>query len=295
MSKEPIRVVQLRKNDEIREIPLDEMTKEFFAENHEHIFCPNPECDANIEYCSGDKLTFYRSKRSIVNGVEIIDQHIEGCRYGIDHDGVFEPRAQYDASIQVGLSEKHLKNSLMRAFKKHNDPEFGKPKNRPKSKSKTRTSIGLDNGETIVKGKINVGIIDNDETSKREPTLFQRNINDIGPRDYGEVRTVFGKILSMNKANGYFAIELDMEQGRKGRVYFGEQFRVLNEVQYSQLDAYKTYFEMKDNKVHEMYGSFVGEIVKDEYDVSVYVSQHLGVCIDEKYHYDILKSIQRYK
>lgn len=294
MSKEKILSVQLRKENEVRDIPLDQMTKKFYAENQEFIFCPNPSCEANIEYCSGKERTFYRSKRSIVEGVEIIDQHIEGCRYGIDHEGVFAPRPQYDPSIQVGLSEKHLKDSLMRAFKKHKDPEFGKPKNSSKGGRKSRSNIGLNNGETVIKGKINLSSInDNDETVKREPSLFQRNINDIGPRDFGEVRTVFGKIQNMEREEGYFTIKLEMDNGKSGRVFFGEQFRVLNAVQFPQLDAYKTYFELLKRKNDEIYGSFVGEIVKDDYDVSVYVSQHLGVCIDEKYHYDILRAIQR--
>lgn len=293
MSKEPIRHIQFRKGNVLKEISIEEMTKSFYLENQEYIFCPNSACNANIEYCSGPKLTFFRSKRSIVNGVKIIAQHIEVCRYGIDHDAEFVPRTKYDPSIQVGLSGKHIKDSLMRPFKKHKDPEFGKPNNKkPKSKKKSKSRIGVDGKQIVIKGKISLTQTSGEEESKtRESILFQRNINDIGTRDFGEVRTVFGQIVDINRADNHYSIELSMEGGKKGRVYFGEQFRVLNEVQFSQLDAYMSYYKKMENKNKAVYGSFIGEIVKDKYDVSVYVSMYTGICIDEKYHYDILRAI----
>lgn len=296
MAKASIKYVQLRKKNGVRIISLEEMTKDFYLEHQQDIYCPNPECDANIEYCSGKRLTYFRSKKSIVDGEQVIEQHIEGCEYGIEHDSSHEPRTKYDSSIVVGLTEKHLKNSLLRAFKKHNDPEFGKPSKNTSDRANKKSKSKIKNNQTIIKGKISLtATTDEDEIKNRAPSLFQRDINDIGPRDFNEVRTVFGQIVEARKENNYFYLEIKMKNGKKGRIYFGEQYRVLNEVQYGQLGFYEDYLSIRKKSSEEIYGSFVGEIKKDEYDVSVYVSRYDSVCIDEKFHYDILRVVQSHR
>jgi hypothetical protein len=265
------------------------MTREFFEDNRDYLFCPNSECNAKIEYCSGNKRTFFRTAKAIVNGEEVIERHIEHCSYGLDHDQTSSPHIIYDPSLEVEISDKHLHDSLKRAFKKHKDPEFGK-KN-PSDKSKGVKSNRKSN-DIEVRGKATISSSTNtaEATSTREPRINQRNVDDIKPRDYGEVVTVFGKIIAVHEFDNYYSLELETKDNKKARVFFGEQYKVNNAVQYEQLIYYKPFVESFFNNGVDCYGSFTGQIVNETdkgYEISVYISKYQAICIQENFHYQI--------
>ncbi len=77
MANEKIRVVFFKKEEILKEIPLESMTKEFYQENSEYLYCPNQNCNANIEYCEGKRHKYFRTAKSKVVGESIVERHID--------------------------------------------------------------------------------------------------------------------------------------------------------------------------------------------------------------------------
>ncbi len=239
-----IRQATIRKADPIEIIALENMTKELYHVIQNYLYCPNLQCNARIEYASGDKRTFFRTKRSIVNGENIIEQHITDCPYSVEHEDELTRRKKYDPSIYVGISDKHIDDALSRAYKKHIDPNYGKKKNIGDNTTKSRSRQSKQDDSSGIRGKASLTVaIEDNEKKPKEPSIFHRNINDINEKDYGTVRTVSGEMIDFIITDKYKYITVKMDDGRSGRMYFGELFQVNNEVQYRQIDAYKSYLD----------------------------------------------------
>ncbi len=285
----PLTSVTFRKDGVKEEISLENMTKQFYNQYREFIFCPNPDCDAKIEFAEGPKRKFLRTKKSIVNGEEIIEQHDENCLYAIMHDRTLGSRRRYDASILVGISDKHRDRALRRAFRKLKDPDFGKRENQAASERRKSKRSKVDE-ELPLRGKLSlITPVNDDGKSPKESPLFQRNINEIGESDFGEVRTVSGFMADFVEEENYKYIILENDIEKNARVFFGEYFRANNnEVQYGQLKFYKQYFEEKKQNGEEVAVACIGEIKKDDYDISVVINNYKDIYIDELTHYQLI-------
>lgn len=287
-----IRQATIRKDGKVVTVELADMTKERFKSIRENLYCPNMQCDARIEYASGDKKTFFRTKRSVVDGEKIVEQHIQDCPYSVEHELELKRRKKYDPSLYVGISDKHLNDALTRAYRKYIDPEYGKKQNTGGNKTKSKSQQSKKDETSIIRGKASLTTpVNDDEQNQKEPALFQKNINDISEIDYGTVKTVSGEMVDFIIEENYKYIELKLKDKRRGRIYFGEFFRVNNEAQYNQLDNYKLYFDKKSKYGKSVFVACVGEIKKDDFDVSVVMSNYKGIKIDDRKHYQILELV----
>ena len=59
MSRIPIPEVRFIRDGAERTIPLRQMTRDFFENNRDFLFCPNKECNAKIEYSPWSKNVYY--------------------------------------------------------------------------------------------------------------------------------------------------------------------------------------------------------------------------------------------
>lgn len=282
----------IRNNGTIELINLQDMTKELFRKYREVLYCPNRDCNARIEFASGPKRTYFRTKRSIVDGTEIIEQHNPDCIYAVEHDNQLGTRGRYDPSILVSISEKHMNDVLKRAYRKYRnrDKDEDDQGNVSKGHTKSKSTQSKKDDNVITRGRPTFSILGEDEANpNKQPPLFQRNINEITERDYGQIRTVNGIMEDFVVESNYKYITLKTADGRKGRVLFGEIFNRENNAQYTQIDVYKNYFIEQSKKGNEVFVVCLGEVTRDDYDVSVVMYNYRGINIDGKSHYEILK------
>lgn len=289
----PIREVTFRKDGKIEGIELSKMTDELYEDIKDYVFCPNLKCNAKIIFASGEKRKYFRTMPSSIMDDKIIEQHVDNCPYTVEHEKELGRRKRYDPDLYVRISDKHLNDALARAFKKYVDPDYGKKASEGKNttKSKSRQSK-IDDG-SITRGKASlIAPIDESEENKREPILFQKNINDITEIDYNTAKVVSGEAIDFIIKDTYKYIRLKLDNGKQGRIFFGEYFRVNNEAQYSQIDVYKKYIDYQKKLGNNVFVACFGEIIKDDFDVSVVMNDYKGIRIDDKNHYKILNYIK---
>jgi hypothetical protein len=285
-----IKEATIRKGESITVVPLSEMTKKRYRENKEYLFCPKLNCNARIEYASGEKMTYYRTKRSVVNGEEVIEQHIADCPYSVEHDKLGSRTGRFDPNFYMAVSEKHVNDVLKRAYKRYTDPDSGGTEVVNEEPTTKRKSTQSKRDESIVRGKPSLTAVSEDDGTKtKEPSLYQRDINDISERDYGNVRTVTGIMEEIVSRDDYKYIQLKTTDGRSARIYFGEYYRTNNSLQYQQLDFYQQYFDQQKEEGQEVFVACVGDINRDDFDISVGMSNYRYIHIDDKSHYDIIR------
>ncbi len=289
-----IKTATIRKDGRIEDIDIRDMTKELFFQIRDNVYCPNHNCSAKIEYAEGTKRTFFRTKRSKINGEEIIEQHVEDCPYSVEHENDLKTKGIYDSSTYALLSEKHIKDALKRAYKQYVNPDYGKKNNTGDVTKKGKSTISKRDSNIIAKGKATL-IDPNGELGldDKEPLLFHKKIDDISEKDIGQTRKVSGIMIDFVHETDYKYIVIQMKDGRKGRVLFGEYYRDNNGPQYSQIDIYETYMKLQNSNMREVYVVSVGEVTKDDYDVSIVMSKYYAIELDGKSHYDILRLMSK--
>lgn len=295
MSNEKIINVLYKNNGQISSIPLDEMTKEFYQINKEFLFCPNHYCGANIEYCEGNKLVYYRTAKAEVDEDTIIEQHIEGCKYGLEHSTVSTPKKLFDPTVGYLVSDDHVQDALKRAHNQHLDPEYGKPKSSTTKKKKGTTSINTKGTDVDIRGRATIGKSDGDSIkTPNEPALYQRFIDQITEKDFDTSKLVKGTMTDIIFNKNYITIQLSTSNGIPGRMYFSEGFKVDNAQQFDQMNYYKQYLVNQNRNNKEIFIACAGDVIKDDYGVSIYVKSHKHISIDGLTHYALLKSINVY-
>ena len=287
----PILTATIRDNGIIKSIDLKDMTKGLYYKCRDILFCPNEDCTARIEFASGSKRTYFRTKRSKVEGEKIIEQHIEGCLYSVEHEKEFGTRGRYDPSIMVRITDKHLNDVLNRAYRNYKN-SVNKTKggdiNNNGSRTKSRQSKKDDS--FVSRGRAILSDLPEDlDTPEKQPPLYQKDINDIAQIDYGQIRTVHGIMQDFIIEKNYKYITLNTTDGRKGRILFGELYQNINETQYNQIDIYRKYLEEQSQKGEQVFVVCVGEIVRDDFDISVVMYKYNGIKIDGNSHYELLR------
>lgn len=299
MAAERIEYVLLKDGMSISEINLESMTKAIYKEKKEQLFCPNSLCSAKIEYCEGAVRVYFRTKRSKIDGKEIIEQHIDGCPYGIEHQTEKTPKVIYDPNIGFLISDNHVLESMKRAYNQYIDSangkvSKGKSNQRKGNKRNNEVNIGTNNEDVVVKGKGVLGKQENTEKSQREPNLYQRFIDDINKKDLGKPRLVKGVVSEINYKPNSITIALNTVDGRTARMHFSEDFKVNNEAQFIQMSAYKHYFDFKKTNNQETFIICAGDVTNDSYDVSVQVRSYSHIFIDGMTHYQLIVFINEF-
>lgn len=292
MAYESIVHVLLKEHGRVKRIELEDMTKSFFRENRENIFCPNELCNAKIEYCEGNKRTFFRTKRSRVEGEYVYEEHVEGCPYGIDHNLGHKPKTIYDPNIGYLIDDNHIKKSLERAFRQHKDPEYGKSKKRSKKRAKEPSNISTVKEEVITRGKGVIGVNEENSTgteNTRQPYLYQRFIDDIGEKDFDNSRLVKGNIIGFVYEDSYISILLETSTNLRARIFFSEQYRVDNPQPYEQIKYYEKYYNEQLALNQKVFIACAGDVKKDNFDISVNVRSYKHINIDGKEHFELLR------
>ena len=299
MAAERIVYVWLKDGSKARQIALEEMTKVFFKANKELLYCPNPLCNAKIEYCEGPDRVFFRTKRSKINGEEIIEQHIDDCPFGIEHQSDNGPKVIYDPNIGFLISDSHVLESMKRAYNQYVNSagEKGDKEKGAKGKGKKRNNevtINTKSEDVVVKGKGVLGKQDNAEKAPREPNLYQRFIDEISKKDFDNPRLVKGVVCEINYETNSITITLNTADGRTARMHFSEDFKVNNESQFIQMSAYKRYFDFKKSNKQETFIICAGDVKNDSYDVSVQVRSYKHIFIDGMTHYELINFIKKF-
>lgn len=297
MAAERIEYVWLKDGTRTSQIALEAMTKVFFKANKELLFCPNPLCNAKIEYCEGPDRVFFRTKRSKINGEEIIEQHTENCPFGIEHQSDNGPKVIYDPNRGFLISDNHVLESMKRAYNQHVNYANGNKEKGTKGKGKKRNnevSINTKNEDVVIKGKGVLGKQDNAEKAPREPNLYQRYIDDISKKDFDNPRLVKGVVSDINYEINSITITLITADGRTARMHFSEDFKVNNESQFIQMSAYKRYFDFKKSNKQETFIICAGDVKKDSYDISVQVRSYTHISIDGMTHSELINFIKKF-
>jgi hypothetical protein len=297
MAAERIEYVWLKDGTRASQIALETMTKVFFKANKELIYCPNPLCNANIEYCEGPNRVFFRTKRSKINGEEIIEQHIEDCPFGIEHQSDNGPKVIYDPNIGFLISDNHVLESMKRAYNQYVENGKGDKEKGNKGKGKKRNNevnINTKSEDVVVKGKGVLGKQDNAEKAPREPNLYQRFIDDISKKDFGNPRLVKGVVSGINYELNSITITLNTADGRTARMHFSEDFKVNNESQFIQMGAYKRFFDFKNLNKQEAFIICAGDVTNDNYDISVQVRSYTHIFIDGMTHNELINFINKF-
>lgn len=299
MAAERIEYVWLKDGNKTQQIALEDMTKAFFKANKELLFCPNSLCDAKIEYCEGPNRVFFRTKRSKINGEEIIEQHTENCQYGIEHQSDNGPKVIYDPNRGFLITDKHVLESMKRAYDQHINSAAGKDNKQKGSRGKGNTrdnevNINTKSEDVVIKGKGVLGKQDNAEKSPREPNLYQRYIDDISKKDFNNPRLVKGVVSDINYEINSITITLKTADGRTARMHFSEDFKVNNEAQFIQMSAYKRYFDFKKLNKQETFIICAGDVKNDSFDISVQVRSYSHIFIDGMIHNELIYFIKKF-
>lgn len=297
MGAERIDYILLKKDNITERITLEAMTKEFFKVNKEFIYCPNPLCTAKIEYCEGSSRMYFRTKRSVINGEKIEEQHIDDCPFGIDHTEKKGPKVIYDPNKGFLISDNHVLESMKRAYNQSinlaNGIE-GKNNKKKVNKSDNEVNINTKKDDIIVKGKGVLGKQENIEQSSREPNLYQRFIDEITNKDFNNPRLVKGNVSRIIYEMNSITITLDTADGRKARMHFSEDFKVNNETQFIQLNAYQRYFDLKKINNQKTFIICAGDVINDSYDISVQVRSYKHIYIDGMTHVQLIHFINNF-
>lgn len=282
----------IRKNGEIREITIDEINKEYYNDNSEFLFCANRNCNAKIGYSEGPERRFFHTMPPHKNGNEITEQHITNCPYEIFRKKSNSSGVGGDGTTPVGITLEQRARALETGYRKALDPEYGKKKNSSKSKKNVVTKKDPDDKDEV-KGKPTTRIVKTDDEGKktRAKSLFQRDINEVGDSDYNQIRTVHGIMSSYAIGDNFKSITFYTHKGIKARVFFGEFFKVNYESQYNQIDYYFEYFDRAKAKGEDVIVVCIGDITKDDYDISIVVSDYHDISLNHKKHYEIFNII----
>lgn len=291
MRRESIEYVLLKKNGKTIRLDLDEMTKPFYHQNEEYIFCPNDECTANIEYCEGGKLKYFRTLRTKLKGEIVEERHLPDCPFGLMHELKNKPKSIFDPSISYPISDDHIMRSLKRAFQNHKKEVSGQPiKPRKKTKRETYDITKKESSDFLRgKGKITFNEDDEVDTKMTQPFLYQRYVDDLTDADLGNSRMIKGNIKELIYKDNFIAINLESKDDKKVRVYFSEEYRANNPQQYNQIREYERYFKGQTENKEKVFFVCAGDVVKDDFGVSIYAKSYKHILIDGMSHYDIMK------
>lgn len=291
MKRETIEYVLLKKNGKIVRFDLDEMTKKFYYQNADYIFCPNVECTANIEYCEGGKLKYFRTLKTKLRGEIIEERHILDCPFGLDHKLRNKPKSIFDPNISYPISDDHIMRSLKRAYQNHKSEVLGQPK-KPRNKTKRETyDITKQEKSDFKRGKGRIAFNGDEETDSKitQPFLFQRYVDDLTEADLGSSRMIKGNIKEFIYNENFIAISLEAKDDKKVRIYFSEEYKVNNPQQYNQIKEYERYFEGQTENSEKVFFECAGDVIKDDFGVSIYAKSYKHILIDGHNHYDLMK------
>lgn len=296
---EKIEEVTIRENGKIIDtIHITQMTKDKFAQIGEKLYCPNPNCNARIEFASGDKLTYFRTKR-INHTVDNKDeQHIKGCPYGVEYDKNGKRKVKSSEELLVNITKKHMADCLELAFKRHIDPDYGK-KNHYKIKNgnseKSKSHKTDDSKEPIKSGKpsISNGVFITDEEKVRQPPIYQRTFDNLEQKDIDKIFAVNGIIDSIECENKYILIRCKTSDNKRAGIYIGEYFKANNEAQYEQIPNYVRYLEKQRLKGKEVFVACLGDVRNDSelFDIYVVIHGYEYIRLDNLGHFDILRNL----
>lgn len=271
-------------------INISDVTENLYQEKYRgYLFCPNAKCNAKVIFAHSDVVKkHFRTYPARVKDGEPHSQHIEGCTYSVDHDLMEQERKRRDPNYKIAISSKHMYAKLKtvnddivnpRAAIKEQSEAVSKKQSSSKSKGSSKPSVGV--AGVMVDGT--------SESTDREPSVYHRSVNILGDRDYFYTRAVDGYIDSIVFGNDYTYINLRRNDHKKARVLFSEAFRVNSPG--VDISVYKKYIDncQKNNNILLV---CIGDIRKDDYEISIVIDTWEALMINGKRYYEIVNDLQ---
>lgn len=281
------------RNGEIAKVfDLEEMNEELYEKISKHLYCPNPNCNARIQYVSGAKISpYYRTwKATIVDG-DIKSQHIKDCQYSVEYE-MAQKELQKKNSVKLALiDDNHIKRVLQRTYENtvtsSNSNRKNKYKGNEKRKSSTRKSkIGK---KTIMS---QAGLMsDGAKKTKRQPNIYKAHIDDLESSSYDTIKCVFGNVKNIIVDTKYPQIEFITKNNKNARILINEAFKVNYSAIYDNINVFKWYFEKQKNENLDVFCTCVGKITKDDYEISIIWENANGLRFDNKSYYEIVNEM----
>lgn len=261
-----------------------------------YLFCPEPNCNAQLRFVSGDKRTYFRTKRVKIVGGKIIDEHIEDCPHSVKHEAKVRATRRRDSKLIVGLTAEHIKRVLHNVYNKQVEPERIKKKIKAQGETvkpkKPIPESRIDDSLSPL-GKIGTHVDTSFERGKKQPPIYSKSINDISERDYLDVQCVYGLVKDMILDGPYPYIILQTKDNKKARIKFSEAFGVNNQAILENIIIYKEYIDLIKHDGLNPFVCCIGEITKDDYGISVVFEDHRALQINKKGYYDIVRLMMK--
>lgn len=281
------------KNGVEKKINLSDLTETEYQEKYRgYLFCPNPNCNAKVIFVYSELVKKHFRTYRPVRSEEgtIISQHIPDCEYSVEHELTERERRRRDPNYKIAISSEHMLGTLKRVHDKLVNPQkskkekeaLGTAPKRPSSKSKVTSQRSA----TGVAGLTSNGAI---EGTGREPSVYHRSINELGDRDYFYTRAVDGYINDMVFGENYTYINLIRNDNKKARVLFSEAFTVNSPGIDTML--YKNYIDIYKKKGNVPLVC-IGDVGKDDYDISIVIDSWEALMINGKRYYGIVNELQ---
>jgi len=257
-----------------------------------YLFCPEPNCNAQLRFVSGNKRIYFRTKKVRIIDGKIIDEHIKLCPNSVEHDAQIRATRRRDSKLSINLTAEHMKRVLHNAYNNQFEPEKNKKKIKPHMRT-TKRPIAVNKIDDSLKpiGKIGTDVDTTLNRSKKQPSIFSKSINDISERDYLDVQCVYGSVKEMILSGPYPYITLQTKDNKKARILFSEAFGVNNPAILKNIQIYKEYSDIIKHGGLDPFVCCIGEITKDDYDISVVFGDHRALQINKKGYYDIVNLI----
>lgn len=287
----------IRKDGNIREISIEQMSEQLYIENKAYLFCANPNCNARIVYVNTkakNRYPHFRTRRyKQGENSEVIEQHVENCNYAVERSEIDIYRAKGDKSVIVQLSPKHIKDSLKRASRQSKIEDGTLTVSTRKTTRKKSPSRRSRVDETSIRG----GTADfrtslDEEQKNKEPRIPHCNADNIAEKYYGKSIIIRGEIervvLAGEENSKYPYILLKSKEEKLTRILFSEYYQVHNEVQYNQIKYYKKYCEEVKKSGKKVSVACAGEVIKDDFLFSIIMISYEFIVINDLSHYEII-------
>lgn len=280
-----------RKNGIEKKIDLSELTDEEYEKKYVgHLFCPNRNCNARIIFASGNQLKYFRTHPARIDDGMVVNEHIDDCPYFVEHEIEERARRRKDPNILYSISQEHMRRVLKKAYERQVNPEKFKKDPQPpdgvkkRASSATRTDLSLQPA-----GRAGLGIDGAVAGSEKEPSIYQKFIDDISDKDYLETQCIVGEVKDMVTGNDYTYINLNTKNNRKARILFSEAAAVNSPGM--KIGTFKDYIDFCNIEGQTPIICSIGRITKDEYEISVVIEDYHAILINGMGYYGLLNTI----
>ncbi|WP_026881467.1 hypothetical protein [Clostridium akagii] len=253
----------------------------YFSKYKSHLYCKEKDCSAELNFVDGKNGSkFFRTNAST--------NHKFGCPSEVGHNErtIENKKKQYENRINI--TNKHMNNTLERAFNKFINDSIDKGDGIHKKKYSNPQSVKGNNGNYSPE-LFNDGV----DSIVRGPNISTIIYSNIEKNDEGEIRCVIGYVNNMQlmERHGYMNLTPKMENSVK--VHFAEYFVVNNESEFYNMTIVNKYIKLMKSKEEKVVCCCIGRIKYAKIGINIILDRYQGFILNGMGFYQILSYMRK--